>query len=128
MAIYPMAAAIRMGGALVPVILKLPEREISAVEAAELLKSGLRTLAQQQQASALAICYGGRVSIEEEPGVKRDAIVVGLEHVDGESMDVCVRYRKRRPLGYAFEEAITLPRTRCLFPADSAEANPRVNE
>jgi hypothetical protein len=103
----PFAAAIRRGGALVTVVANVPEgAEISAPRLADLLTGGLREL---------ALCYDGLVSSEDDPDRKKDAIIVGLEHVDGESVDICVPYRKRKLLGYSFGEWTAVERVRSLF-------------
>jgi hypothetical protein len=114
----PFAMAVRPGGAMVPVVLKVPEQVLSGAAIVEMLTSGLRTLARQQQAKALAVCYEGLLSFEAKPDSKQDAIVVGLEHVDGESVDVYLLYRKRKLFGYSFGELVALPRTRTFFEYD----------
>src|SRR5580658_1093841 len=67
---------------------------------AEELAAGLRALANRPQVSSVALCTNNRITLEEDPG-RNDAIVVGLEHIDGESVDVLLPYRKRRFLGYS---------------------------
>jgi hypothetical protein len=115
----PPFAVIRRGGALVPVFPKTDERTpISGPEAAQALTTGLRRLATEQQATVLALCWDEFVSIEGAPGTKTDAIVIGLEHENGEAADVFVPYRKRRLLGYSFGEMIAIERVRNFFSSD----------
>jgi hypothetical protein len=114
----PFGAVMRRGGALVPVLPKADENTpISGPAAAEVLTTGLRRLASEQQATVLALCWDGFVSIEGAP-TKTDAIVVGLEHENGEALDVFVPYRKRRFLGYTFGEMIAQERVRSFFSSD----------
>ena len=118
--VAPFAAAIRRGGALVPVVLDSEEADANAI--AQQLTTGLQMLAKQQQVNAVALCFDGLVSPEAEPRRKRSAIVVGLEHVNGESLNVFVTYRKRTLLGYSFDHWKALPRTRSFFPEDTTPA------
>ena len=61
----PFGAVIRRGGALVPVFPKTDKHTpISGPEAAQALTTGLRRLATEQQATVLALCWDGFVSIE----------------------------------------------------------------
>lgn len=113
--LVPFAAAIRRGGSLVRVVSEVPGVEINGAGLVELLAAGLRELARQQQVSALALCFEGLVSSEEHPDRKRAAIVVGMEHLDGESIDVFVPFRKRKLFGYHFGKWTAMARTPSLF-------------
>ena len=115
----PFGAVIRRGGVLVPVLPKTDEQTpISGPVAAEVLTTGLRQLAREQQATVLALCWDGFVSIEGAPRTKTDAIVVGLEHENGEALDVFIPYRNRRFLGYSFGDRIAVERVRSFFSSD----------
>jgi hypothetical protein len=65
-----------------------PDQVISVGAIVEKLTAGLRRLVLEQQVRTVALCYDGRV-VRGRPR-KNDAIVVGLEHVNGESVYVYV--------------------------------------
>jgi hypothetical protein len=88
---------------------------ISGLAAAELIKGGLRRLASERQASVLALCWDGFISIEGVAGAKSEAIVIGMEHENGEAIDVFIPYRKRLFLGYSFGDRIEVGRARSFF-------------
>lgn len=111
----PFGAAIRLGGALISVFPDVAGKGMTGPAIVETLMQALRRLAREQQVAALALCYDGRVSLEDDPELKRDAIGIGLEHANGESVEVFVTYRRRRLLGYKFGATFALPRTRSFF-------------
>jgi hypothetical protein len=115
---WPFAYGVRLGGALIPIALNAQEAGRSAQVHAEELAAGLRLLANQKQVSAIALCTNNRISLDEEAG-QHDAIVVGLEHLNGESVDVLLPYRKRMLPGYSFGEMMAQERTRSWFVQES---------
>jgi len=61
-----------------------------------------RARAKTGELAAAAICWDSRVTPGNGP--KTDAISIGLEHSNGESVDVYAPYKKTLPGGYQYGE------------------------
>ena len=64
---------------------------------------GFQQQAAGAEARAAAVCWDASVTVNE---TKVDAIAVGLEHVQGESVNVYLPYRKRLLRGFKFGEIV----------------------
>ncbi len=113
-------------GAVLPVALVLGEdgeremvtageKGVSPADLEQLLIGSLAKRAASGKVRAVGIAVDMR--LRESPIGATDALRVGLEHVEGDPVDVYLPYGKRRLRAPAFGELFALPRAPAVFAA-----------
>jgi len=108
---HPFGATLAADGRVTPVAIG-GEEPADAASDIEALLHGFRSRAREDDLRAVALCWDATIT---EGNTRTDAIAVGLEHAEGDAMNVFVPYRKRRLRGYAFGELVAGPREASVF-------------
>ena len=100
--IDPFSATVQAHGQLFPLIVppdyqKLPLESLIA-EHTYLL----RDVAKRGEATAVALCFDNRAALDGLQRPNGNEIRLLLEHANGDSLDVQLRYHKRALMGYRF--------------------------
>ena len=88
------------------------------VEALAVLEDGLRELARDEGVRAVGVCWIALVD-RGECGIWRRAIATGLEHAEGEAVNVFQTYDRGADGELRFDEPFAGIRERALFRAES---------
>lgn len=81
-------------------------------ECLDTMHDAFRKQAAASEIRASAVCWTASVTLNEEPS---DAITIGLEHLDGEAVNVYMPYRKRLLRGHKFGRLVAGPREPMVF-------------
>ncbi|HWB83256.1 MAG TPA: hypothetical protein VG675_03890 [Bryobacteraceae bacterium] len=113
---YPFAATVQPDGELKPVAVYSGEETPHVHVLLDMLSEKLKTLALKRETLATAVCYDSLVSPDGDVRRKTEAIVVSLEHADGESVIVYLPYSKKLFGRYNYSSLVAIAGERKHFP------------
>lgn len=115
---HPFAATLHSSGEITPQATYTGEEHPEVHELVKDYTHLLKNIASRGEASAAALCFDYCLPITGEPSAdrakKKDAIAIGLEHCNGESVTVYLPYSKLAE-GYAYDPIIAVARAREFF-------------
>lgn len=112
---FPVGASMDANGVVSLAAVQPASDQPSAQEVLDLLVPVLQRLARTQHARAVGICI--LATTRDSAGTPMSTIVIGLEHSNGESLDLLQPFEKRFLRGWRFHDLIASARPRTLFDA-----------
>lgn len=115
---HPFVATLQTSGEITPQATYTGDEHPNAHELLKAYTHLLKDIAARGEASAAALCFDYCLSLTGEPSAdrakKKDAIAIGLEHANGDSVTVYLPYNKLEE-GYTYDAMISVPRAREFF-------------